>query len=154
MGRQPSEDVDSYIPARDRSVDSILQGLLFGDQASFARETTLNEALDRPKLSVPIEEMGYPNEETNQSHEESQQLLSPNEQVACTYAEHQKRTATSTTWASERYPRLSQASPPDIDVRYPIQETSGQPQKQIMQPQNPVEHACTCLTCQPTPTFQ
>ena len=124
MERQPSEDVDSHIPARDRSVDSILQGLLFGDQASFARETTLNEALDRPKLSVPIQEMGYPNEETNQSHEEPQQLLSPNEQVACTYAEHHKRTATSTPWASERYPRLSQASLPDIDVRYPIQEAA------------------------------
>ena len=79
MGRHISEDVDSHIPARDRSVDSILQGLLFGDQASFARETTLNEALDRPEPSVPIQEMGYPNEETNQSHEEPQQLLSSNE---------------------------------------------------------------------------
>ena len=153
MGRQPSEVVDSHIPARDRSVDTILQGLLFGEQVSSARETILNEALDRPKLSVPIQKMGYPNEGTNQSREEPQQLLSPNEQVACTYAEYQT-TATSTPWASERYPRLSQASPPDIDVRYPIQETSGQPQKQSMQPQNPVEHACTCPTCQPSPTFQ
>ena len=153
MGRQPSEDEDSHIPARDRSVDSILQGLLFGDQVSSARGTTLNKALDRPEVSVPIQEMGYPNEETNQSHEEPQHLLSPNEQVACTYAEYQT-TATSTPWASERYPRLRQASPRDSDVRYPIQETSGQPQKQSMQPQNPVEHACTCPTCQPSPSFQ
>ena len=153
MGRQPSEVVDSHIPARDRSVDTILQGLLFGDQVSSARETILNEALDRPKLSVPIQEMGYPNEETNQSREEPQQLLNPNEQVACTYAVYQT-TATSTPWASERYPSARKASPPDSDVGYPIQETSGQPQKQSMQPQNPVEHACTCPTCQPSPTFQ
>ena len=99
MGRHISEDVDSHIPARDRSVDNILQGLLFGDQASFARETTRNEALDRHKLSVPIQEMGYPNEETNQSHEEPQLLLSPNEQVPCTYAEYQT-TATGTPRAS------------------------------------------------------
>ena len=39
------------------------------------------------------------------------------------------------------------ASPPDSDVRYPIQETSAQPQKQSMQPQNPVEHASTCPKC-------
>ena len=81
--------------------------------------------------------MGYPNEETNQSHEESQQLLNPNEQVTCTYAEYQT-TATSTPRASERYLRPRQASPPDSDVGYPIQETSSQPQKQSMQPQNPV----------------
>ena len=118
-----------------------------------ARGTTLNEALDRPEVSVPIQEMGYPNEEIRQSHEEPQQLLSPNEQVACTYAEYQT-TATSTLRASERYPRLRQASPRDSDVGYPIQETSGQPQKQSMQPQNPVEHACTCPTCQPSPSFQ
>ena len=123
------------------------------DQASFARETTLNEALDRPELTVPIQEMGYPYEETNQSHEEPQQLLSPNEQVACTYAEYQT-TDTSTLRASERYPRLRQASPRDSDVGYSIQETSGQPQRQSMQPQNPVEHACTCPTCQSSPTFQ
>ena len=153
MGRQPSEDVDNHIPARDRSVDSILQGLLFGDQVSSARGTTLNEALDRPEPSVPIQEMGYPNEETNQSHEEPQHLLSPNEQLACTYAEYQT-TATSTPWASERYLTPRQASPRDSDVGYPIQETSSQPQKQSMQPQNPVEHACTCPTCQPSPTFQ
>ena len=157
MGRHISEDVDSHIPARDRSVDSILQGLLFGDQASQCTrdsgETTLNETLDRPELYVPIQEMGYPNGETNQSHEEPQQLLSPNEQVTCTYAEYQT-TATSTLRASERYFRPRQASPPDSNVRYPIQETSGQPQTQSMQPQNPVEHACTCPTCQPTPTFQ
>ena len=97
--------------------------------------------------------MGYPDEEIRQSHEEPQQLLSPNEQVACTYAEYQT-TATSTLRASERYPRARQASPPDSNVRYPIQETSGQPQKRGMQPQNPVEHACTCPTCQPSPTFQ
>ena len=90
MGRQPSEDVDSHIPARDRSVDSILQGLLIGDQVSSTRGATLNEALDRPEPSVPIQEMGYPNEETRQAHEEPQQLLSPNEQVACTYAESVK----------------------------------------------------------------
>ena len=153
MGCQPSEDVDSHIPARDRSVDSILQGLLFGDQVSSERGTTLNEALDRPEVSVPIQEMRYANEETNQSHEKPRQLLSPNEQVTCTYAEYQT-TATSTPRASERYPRLRQASPRDSDVGYPIQETSGQPQKQIMQPQNPVEHACTCPTCQPTIIFQ
>ena len=153
MGRQPSEDVDSHIPARDRSVDSILQGLLFGDQVSSERGTTLNEALDRPEPSVPIQEMGYPNEEIRQSHEEPQQLLSPTEQVTCTYAEYQT-TATSTLRASERYPRARQASPPDSDFGYPIQETSGQPQKHSMQPQNPVEHACTCPTCQSSPTFQ
>ena len=153
MGRQPSEDVDSHIPARDRSVDSIPQGLLFGDQVFYERGTTLNEALDRPEVSVPIQEMGYPNEETRQSHEEPQQLLIPTEQVACTYAEYQTR-ATSTPLARERYPRPRQASPHDSDVGYPIQETSGQPQKQSMQPQNPVEHACTCPTCQSSPTFQ
>ena len=153
MGRQPSEDVDSHIPARDRSVDSILQGLLIGDQVSSARGATLNEALDRPEPSVPIQEMGYPNEEIRQSHEEPQQLLSPTEQVTCTYAEYQT-TATSTSLARERYPRPRQASPHDSDVGYPIQETSGQPQKQSMQPQNPVEHACTCPTCQPSPSFQ
>ena len=153
MGRQPSEDVDSHIPARDRSVDSILQGLLFGDQVSSELGTTLNEALDRPEESVPIQEMGYPNEETRQSHEEPQQLLSPTEQVACTYDEYQT-TVTGTPRASERYPRLRQASPLYSDVRYPIQETSGQPQKQGMQPQNPVEHACTCPTCKPSLIFQ
>ena len=153
MGRQPSEDVDSHIPARDRSVDSILQGLLFGDQVSSERGTTLNETLDRPEVSVPIQEMGYHNEETRQSHEEPQQLLSPTEQVAGTYAEYQT-TATSTLRASERYPRPRKTSPHDSDVGYPIQETSGQPQKQSMQPQNPVEHACMCPTCQPSPSFQ
>ena len=97
--------------------------------------------------------MGYPNEETNQSHEEHQKFLSPNEQVACTFDEYQT-TDTSTPRASERYPRLRQASPRDSDVGYSIQETSGQPQRQSMQPQNPVEHACTCPTCQQIPTFQ
>ena len=122
-------------------MDSILQGLLFGDQASFARETTINEALDRPEPYVPIQEMGYPNVKTNQSHEEPQHLLSPDEQVACTCAEYQT-TATSTSRASERYPRPRQASPPDSDGGYPIQETSGHPRRQSMQLQNPVEHAC------------
>lgn len=102
---------------------------------------------------MPIQEIGYPKEETNQSHEEPQQLLSSNEQVACTYAEY-KTTDTITLRASERYPRLRQASPRDSDVGYSIQETSGQPQRQSMQPQNPVEHACTCPTCQQIPTFQ
>lgn len=115
VGRHTTEDVDSHIPARDRSVDSILQGLLFGDQASFARETTLNESFDRPELSVPIQEMDYPNEETNQSHEEPQQLLNLTEEVACTYAEY-PTTATSTPRAIERDPRPRQALPLDSDV--------------------------------------
>ena len=153
VGRQPLEDVNSHIPARDRSMDNILQVLLFEDQASFARGTALNEARDRPEVSVPIQETGYHNEETNQSHDGPQQLLSPNGQVSCTYAEYQT-TATSTPRASERYHRPRRASPPNSDVGYPIQGASGQPQNQSMQPQNPVEHACTCPTCQSSPTFQ
>ena len=86
---------------------------------------------------------------TNQSHEEPQQLLSPSEELARTYAEYQT-TATSTSRVSERYPRPRRVSPPDSDIGYPIQETSGQPQKQRLQPQNP-GRACMHVSYVPGP---
>lgn len=79
VGSQPSEDVDSHILARGRSVDNILHGLPFGDQASPTRGITLNTALDRPERFVLARGVGNPNEETNALYGELQQSRSSTE---------------------------------------------------------------------------
>lgn len=149
MGSQPSEDVDSRIPARVRSVDNILHGLPFGNQASSTRGIPLNTALDRPERFVLARGVGNPNEESNVLYEELQQSRSSTEQLPCTYTMCQA-TATGTSGASDRYTRQRQAALPDSDVRYPIQETSQQSQEHSQQPPSlAAENVCRCPQCQP-----
>ena len=154
MGSQTSEDVEIQIPARDPSVDNILRGLSFGEQVSSTRGITLNAAFRLPETLVPTRQVVSRNGETNPLYEELQQSRSSNEQLPRTYAMCQA-TATSTSGASDRYPRPRQPAPPDSDVRYPIQETSQQSQEHGQHPPNiAAEHVCTCPQCQPTSHFQ
>ena len=149
MGSQPSEDVDSHIPARVRSVNNILHGLLFGNQASSTQGITLNTALDRPERFVLARGVGNPNEGTNALYDELQQSRSSTEQLPCTYTTCQA-TATGVSGASDRYTRQRQAALPGSDVRYPIQETSQQSQEHSQQPPSlAAENVCTCPQCQP-----
>lgn len=146
---QPSDDVDSHIPARGRSVDNFLHGLPFGDQASPTRGITLNTALDRPERFVLARGVGNPNEGTNALYDELQQSRSSTEQLPCTYTTCQA-TATGASGASDRYTRQRQAALPGSDVRYPIQETSQQSQEHSQQlPSLAAENVCTCPQCQP-----
>lgn len=148
MGSQPSEDVDSPIPARGRSVDNILHGLPFGNQAS-STQGILNTALDRPERFVLARGVGNPNEETNALYEELPQSRSSTEQLPCTCTMCQA-TATGSSGARDRCTRQRQAALPNSDVRYPIQETSQQSQEHSQQPPSlAAENVCTCPQCQP-----